>query len=68
MGAMDELINPNLVAELRGIFHASHPLSTRRLPEWRALENSRAALGNRLFASNLGRGLGCRHAGAGQVS
>jgi 3-methyladenine DNA glycosylase AlkC len=47
MGTMDELINPNLVAELRGIFHASHPLSTRRLPEWRALENSRAALGNR---------------------
>jgi hypothetical protein len=36
MGAMDELINPDLVTELRGIFNAFRPPSTRRPPSgWR---------------------------------
>jgi 3-methyladenine DNA glycosylase AlkC len=47
MGAMDELINPDLVTELRGIFNASGPPSTRRPPKWLALENSGATLQDR---------------------
>ncbi|GAA0951482.1 hypothetical protein GCM10009554_53020 [Kribbella koreensis] len=47
MGAMDEMINPNLVAKLHGIFDASHLPSTRRHPEWPALKKSGRALQNR---------------------
>jgi 3-methyladenine DNA glycosylase AlkC len=44
MGAMDELVNPDVVTELRGIFNASCPPSTRHPPKWLALKNSGAAL------------------------
>lgn len=47
MGAMDELINPDLVAELRGVFRAARPPSTGRRPEWPALEGAGAALHGR---------------------
>jgi 3-methyladenine DNA glycosylase AlkC len=47
MGAMDELINPNLVTELRDCFLASGPASTRRPRKWLALENSGGTLQDR---------------------
>ena len=47
MGAMDELIDPHLVTELRAIFNAAGPPSGRRFPEWLALESSGAGLQDR---------------------